>query len=328
MPRFLTAFALSAALAATAAGTGIFPDTIGAYQKSAAKTIAIPDQPLYEEYGMEATEQADYTAPDKKRFTATAWRLHDSTGALALFESRRPSGAAAANFAPLSVRTSDGVIFVYGNHVLQFTGTLPASEDLNPFYAQLPRLERSPLPALVGYLPTDGLVPNSQRYLLGPVSLERFEPAIPPSVAAFHLGAEGQSGKYKTSKGLLSFTIFNYPTPGIARDQAEAFRKIPGAVIKRTGPLVAVTVNPPDPDTAERLLAKVNYQADVTLNEKVPVNEVKGFAGALLSMMALAGIIVCLGIVGGIGFGGFRIMARKYWKAEDPNAMIVLNLDR
>jgi hypothetical protein len=45
-------------------------------------------------------------------------------------------------------------------------------------------------------------------------------------------------------------------------------------------------------------------------------------------MMALAGIIVCLGIVGGIGFGGFRIMARKYWKAEDPNAMIVLNLDR
>src|SRR6478672_5723355 len=48
----------------------IFPDQIGAYQKSAPKTIGIPDQALFEEYGLEATEAADYTAPDKKRFTA------------------------------------------------------------------------------------------------------------------------------------------------------------------------------------------------------------------------------------------------------------------
>lgn len=315
-------------LTASLASADIFPDQIGPYHKSAPKTIGIPDQALFEEYGLEATEQADYTAPDKKRFTATAWRTHDSTGAMALFESRRPPGATVANFAPLSVHTSDGIIFEYGNYVLQFTGGQPAPDDLPAFYAQLPRLEQSALPALIRYLPAEGLVPNSERYLLGPVSLQRFEPAIAPSVAAFHLGAEGQLGKYNTPKGLLDFIIFNYPTPTMARDQAEAFRKIPGAMVKRTGPLVAVTVAPPDPDAAERLLGKVNYQANITENQKVPVNEVKGFASALLSMIVLAGIVLCMCIVAGISFGGFRILARKYWQKEDPYAMIVLNLDK
>ena len=69
-----------------AAQPAIFPDHLGVYQKSAPKTIGIPDKELYDEYGLEATESADYTSPDKKHFSATAWRLHDSTGALALFD--------------------------------------------------------------------------------------------------------------------------------------------------------------------------------------------------------------------------------------------------
>ena len=42
---------------------------------------------------------------------------------------------------------------------------------------------------------------------------------------------------------------------------------------------------------AERLLGRVNYQAQVTENQKVPVNEVKGFASALLSIFVLAGVV-------------------------------------
>ena len=40
------------------------------------------------------------------------------------------------------------------------------------------------------------------------------------------------------------------------------FRGIPGGnIVKRSGPLVAVVLNPPDADAAERLLALVKYQA-------------------------------------------------------------------
>ena len=176
----------------------------------------------------------------------------------------------------MAVHTSDGIIFVFGNYVFQFTGGIPDQPSLNELYTQLARVDNSPLPALSTFLPQDGLVANSERYILGPVSLQRVEPEIPPSVAGFHLGAEAQFGQYQTPKGLLKLIIFDYPTPSMAREQAVEFQKIPGAVIKRTGPLVVATVNPPDPDAAERILGKINYQANVTLNEAYAAESSQG----------------------------------------------------
>ncbi len=315
------------ALVSVAQGA-IFPDEIGPFKKGPPRTMSLPDRALYQEYGLDATEQAEYTSPDK-RFTATTWRLRDSTGALALFESRRPPGAVPSNLAKLSVSTSDGFIFAFGNYVFQFTGTgFPEAAELEQLYARLPRLEQSPLPALMGFLPADGLVPNSERYIVGPVSLERFEPRIGPTVAGFHLGSEAQIGKYKTKKGLLTLAIFEYPTPGLARERAEEFQKIPDALVKRTGSLVAVTVAPPDTDAAERVLAQVNYEANVTWNEKVPVEAAKGMASLLLNIFILSGVLALLSVIVGIGFGGFRIVARKMGRKEEFDAMIVLGLNK
>jgi hypothetical protein len=313
---------------AASAHAAIFPDRIGDYQKSAPQTIDIPDRALYDEYGLEGTEAADYTSPDHKRFSAVGWLLHDSTGAMALFQFHRPSGAVPANFAPLAVRTSDGIIFVHANYVFQFTGNFPNPAGLGPFFKQLTHLENSPLPGLLSHFPTNGIVPNSERYILGPVSLNRFDPAIPPSLAAFQLGSEGQIVKYQTAKGLLTVGLFYYPTPSMARQQAADFEKLHGAVVKRTGPLVAVAVDPPDPAAAQKIVANINYQANVNMDEKPPVNEVKGFAGLILTMFLLAGVIIVICIMGGLGFAGVRILRSKIWQKEEPAAMIVLDLDK
>jgi hypothetical protein len=338
MPRSLRARArgqrpaaslLATLLLLTGAAQGaIFPDHLGTFQKSAPKTIGIPDKELYDEYGLEATESADYTSPDKKHISATAWRLHDSTGALALFDSRRPPGATPSDFAQLAVHTSDGTIFVFGNYVFQFTGGMFDQPILNELYTQLARVDNAPLPALSTFLPQDGLVANSERYILGPVSLQRVEPGIPPSVAGFRMGAEAQFGQYQTPKGLLELVIFDYPTPSMAREQAAEFQKIPGAVIKRTGPLVVATVNPPDADAAERILGKINYQANVTLNEPTPQSQAKGLAKMILNVFVLAGIVLALCVVGGVGFAGYRIMSRKMWRKEEIAEMIVLGLGK
>jgi hypothetical protein len=308
------------------AAAAIFPDKIGTFDKGSPKSLAIPDRNLFDEFGLETTEQAEYKS-DSKHFTATAWRFRDSTGSMAFFQSHRPSGATPAPLAKLAVSTSDGTIFAYGNYVFQFTGAVPPADDLQPLYAQLPKLEQSPLPILMGFLPAAGLIPNSERYVLGPVSLDRFEPRIAPSAAGFHLGAEGQLGKYKSPKGPLNLAIFYYPTPGVARERLLEFQKIPGAMVKRAGPLVAVTIDPPDLDLAERLLAEVKYETNLTWSQKVPVNEVKGFARSMLTMMLLAGIILGMCLVAGIAFGGFRILARKMGRRVEPDAMITLGLD-
>ena len=196
-------------------------------------------------------------------------------------------------------------------YVFQFTGKLPPQADLDPIYAQLPKLEQSPLPALIGYLPSAGLVPNSERYIIGPVSLDRSGAGIPAATAAFHLGAEGQLGKYSTPKGSFNLVIFNYPTPNMARDRFSDFQKLPGVVAKRTGPLVAAISGNPDPDAAERLLSQVRYEANITWNEKVPQNDVKQFSKMILAMFTLAGLLILGSIVVGIGFGGFSGVTKK-----------------
>ncbi|HTB15928.1 MAG TPA: DUF6599 family protein [Bryobacteraceae bacterium] len=308
------------------AQAAIFPEHIGTFDKGSPASLSMPDRDLLNEFGLEATEQADYKS-DSKHFTATAWRFHDATGAMAFFQAHRPSGATPAPVVKLTASTSDGSIFAFGNYVFQFTGAVPPATDLAPVYAQLPKLEQSPLPALISFLPSAGLIPNSERYVLGPVSLDRFEPRVAPSIAAFHLGAEGQIGKYKSPKGPLSLAIFNYPTPNMARERLLEFQKIPGAMAKRAGPLVAVTIDPPDLDSAERLLAQVKYETNLTWSQKVPTNEVKGFARTLINIFVLAGIILGMCLVAGVAFGGFKILARKMGRRVDPDAMITLGLD-
>jgi hypothetical protein len=323
---------LTLALIAAPAPADIFPDQAGDFIRSAPKALSVPDQALYAEYGLEATEQAEYTAPEDakgpaRRFSATAWRFHDSTGAMALFQLRRPPGAAPARLGDLAVRTSDGMILAYGNYVFQFTGSVPGEPELNPIYFSLPRLEQGPLPAVAGYLPPEGLIPNSERYILGPVSLERFEPRVSPSLAAFHLGSEGQLGRYKTPQGELTLLIFNYPTPSLARERAEQFQKLPGVMAKRTGPLVALVVQPPDLDAAERILARIRYQANLTLNTRPPQDFNLGLSNMILSIMALAGVLIGLSLIVGIGFGGFRILLRKLGWREDVGTLTVLRID-
>ncbi len=312
-------------LAVSVANAAILPDQIGDFTKGQTKTLAGPDPALDQEFGVVAGEQAPYIS-GQKRFTASAWRLHDSTGALALFEAERPAAATPAHLSALYAKTPEGAVAAYGNYVFRFTGTVPEQKDLELLYAQLPQLDRAPLPALIGNLPQDGLIPNSERYILGPASLARFEPRIAPSLAAFHLDAEAQLGRYRTPKGDLTLVIFNYPTPNMARERQAEFLKVPGTIAKRSGPLVAVIVQPPDPDAAERVLAKVRYEANLTSNEKVPVNQARAIANLFLNIFTLSGILIALSIIVGIGFGGFRLLLRKMRKNADEDGFLLLRI--
>ena len=157
-------------------------------------------------------------------------------------------------------------------------------------------------------------------------SLDRFEPGVAPSIAAFHLGSEAIVGKYQTAKGLLTLAIFNYPTPGMARDRYQNFQNIPGAMAKRAGSLVAVTIQPPDEDAAERILSQVKQETNITWNEKVPVNEVKGAARFILDVFAFAGVLILICLLAGLGYAGVRLLNRKTNRGDDPDAMITLHL--
>ncbi|MGB9605771.1 MAG: DUF6599 family protein, partial [Bryobacteraceae bacterium] len=247
----------------------LWPDQFGRFEKVGSKPVVLTDQAVWDEYGFQQAEEADYLSGGE-RFRARAYRLKDPTGALAAFQWLRPAKSQPSKLGSLAAETADGAVLAYGNYVFDFRGYKPQVPELEALFERLPRLDQSATPTLPGYLPAGNLIANSERYVVGPESLAKFAPGIPPSMAAFHLGAEAQIGRYRCPKGEMRLAIFSYPTPQLARERAEAFRGLAGAMVKRAGPLVAVVLSPPDPDAAERLLAAVRYEASVSLSQYVP----------------------------------------------------------
>ena len=70
----------------------ILPDTIGDWQKGAAARAAVPDQKVWQEYGLQDSETAEYTAGPTK-YSISAYRFADATGAFAAFDQIRPADA-------------------------------------------------------------------------------------------------------------------------------------------------------------------------------------------------------------------------------------------
>jgi hypothetical protein len=307
----------------------ILPDTIGLYHRAPTASAPVTDKPLWEEYGLKESEHATYQNGSDK-FTATAWRLQDPTAALAAFDWQRPASsqrAKAAATAVLAAETDDSLLVVHGNYLLSFNGYKPVPAELAMIFDALKNVDTTPLPTLPGHLPDQDLVPNSERYVIGPTSLQRFNSGIPPSVAGFRYSAEAQLGVYRNPKGDANLAIFSYPTPQIAMQRATEFEKIPGALAKRTGPLVAVILSPPDPDFAEKVLANVRYEAAVTRDEYVPTRR-DNIGELLLNAFILIGILLGFAVVSGLALGGVRAFLRRGKTGADAEAMITLHLEQ
>ncbi|HXJ44503.1 MAG TPA: DUF6599 family protein [Bryobacteraceae bacterium] len=315
-------FLFSLAAASLAHGA-ILPDTIGHWQHGDPGPAPVPDAAVWQEYGLQESETMPYSDGARK-FTVAAYRFSDATGAMAAFDQVRPQDAKTVQIMGMSAQTDTKQIVSGGNFLFVTDGYHLLPEELSHLFATVPRYSRSPLPTLPKYLPA-GAAPNSERYITGPVSLAKFAPMIPPSTAAFRFSAEGVMAKYGPSEKETTLVIFSYPTMEMARERNAPFSQIPGVVVKRTGPLLAVVLGSPSPDDAEKLLAQVKYQADVTVPHREPGLK-DNPANLLWNIAILCGVLIALCLTSGLAFGGMRILFRRAGPDGDENQMISLHL--
>ena len=285
-------------LATAALNAAIWPEHLGPYTRTAVGPPSVSAGT--DEYGLQAVETAGYGA-----FNVTASQFKDTTGAYAA-SLEHPS-------------------ILVGNYVITCVGKCP--KNLASLAETLPDVSHAPLPTLLTYFPEQGIVPHSERYILGPNGLRAFAPGIPADAVAFQFGTEGEIAHYRTPKGEDTLAIFSYPTPQMARQQAGDFQKLPGAVVKRSGPLLAIVLAPKDPQSAGRLLAQFTWRGTITEDERPPiVIKPQSIAKMILGILALAGIILVFCVLSGLAFGVSRVLLRKFGTSGAEGPMILLNL--
>jgi hypothetical protein len=319
----LLALNAHAAILADYLGTGATRVTL--------EKVTVSDPQLWEEYGLSAAETGRYEGPSVKPFVATAWRLKDPTGAQAAFRWLRPAAAKSGNQDALTyskfAAVAEGLqLMTFGNYLIRFEGRVLGLEELKVFLFQLPKVDQSSLPPVLEFVPKQGLVAGTDRFIGGPVALDKFFPKLSPSAAAFHFGAEALVGKYRSGASEFDLAVFYYPTNQMARDRQPEFEKLHGAMVKRTGPLLAMILDPANKDDAERLLSQINYKAQVTINEPKPGQVIENAGDLLIAIFQLIGVLFCITIVAGVGVFAMRTLRRKAAGGEEE-AMTTLHLE-
>lgn len=265
----------------------------------------------------------------RQGITVTTYEMADPTGALAAWEWQRSPRGSTCDLAPFCNQDGTHTVVSDFNYVVVFDGGTPDKEQVASLIKGLPRKKDSSLPAILTFLPGQGLVPNSARYLLGPASVAAFVPQLASAKLGFANGAEAQVADYRIGKSRQSgrLVVFNYPTPEMARIHSVELAKRPDLHVKRSGVLLALVLPPSTADESDTLLSRVQYEAKITWNDVPPPNPVKPLYQLLVNIMYFSILLTALCLLAGLIYAGMRLYRRRYGALESEEAMTTLHLN-
>jgi hypothetical protein len=321
-------------------------------------TADAADAAVLQECGFQRFEQAAY-ARDDGQLKVKAMQFADASGAFSAFTFyRRP------NMLPESIGAGaafDGarVLFWNGNVLVDASFqrlTAMSAAELRDLSRQLPQPEGSAaaLPSIDGHLPPQRLDRMSIRYALGPQSYALGGGVLPPALVDFARGAEAVTAQYGAAGGAGTLTLMEYPTPQIAMDREQAVENYlkagnnaqsswpqslvdsnPAALlVRRSGPIVAVTSGDFTVTEAQEVLGHLHYEADVTWDHPQGyISDASKLGRLIVGIFSLVGILAGTSLIIGFFFGGGRALIRK-WQGKPASALdetaeiITLNLNK
>ena len=309
--------------------------------KSGADPVAADaaDFAVLKEYGFTDFETAIYVRNGRKMQVKAA-RFNDASGAFGAFTFYVQPQMQAEKIGDRGASNNSRILFFRGNILVDVSleqVTAMSAADLRALADALPQPHGniSVLPALPGNLPQQSILPNTERYIVGPVALERLGVPISASLVDFSKAPEIEFAKYRSSSGEANLTLIGYPTPQIAAERLRALQaaSLPGGPFfyKRTGPILVAVGGNVSESEAQSLLASVNYEADVTWNQPSKLNPKDNPGTFIIGISVLIGIVLLAGLVFGFAFGGIRVLAKKLFPGRvfdrpDDVEIIRLNL--
>ena len=344
--------ALLVVLALPAAAQDLLPPGFSRWNTSAVskvrpealEQIAGNDAAILREYGSLAAERRAYTR-EADTLTVTLYRMRDASSAFGAYSFLRTEEMAAAALAKHSSISRHRALALLGELLLEVSGSDlgSLSADLKALVAQLPSpAEATQYPTLGQYVPQKGLVANSDRYLLGPLALNRLLPLGNGDWIGFADGAEVYLARYRVNGQDLSLLLAAYPTPQAAarkleelgrwfdlnsRDEKAGSR--PVLFARRVSSLVALVAESHSRALADSLLGQVQYETQVTWNEPGRSALEPGLGEILVGVFVGTGLILLFALVAGIAFGGVRLVVKHFLPGkvfDRPSTVEILQL--
>ncbi len=342
----------AAAVAAEGSAAGLLPKDFAGWQMVASHTSQDPaaadaaNAGLLREYGFKEFAIATYQR-NGRQMTVKAARFGDASGAYGAFTFYKLPEMLSEKWGDQGAYLNERVLFYRGNVLVQATLdkiTAMSAAEMRELGEAIP-LPSGParnLPTLPQYLPKQGYIKNSAKYVVGPAGLAAVGSPIPADQVEFSRGAEVAQGKYSSSDGTATLMLIGYPTPAIAGERLRAFETLdqhPPAqsdpalagplTFKRSGPIVAVVAGKIPAGEAKSLLASVNYDADVTWNQNTFFDKRNNVANLLVNVIFLIAILIGFALVVGLAFGGVRLAIKRLFPGkifDRPEDMEIIQL--
>jgi hypothetical protein len=322
-------FAALMLFALPAFGQGILPPSFSGWtsQGSPAKQAPLDNaqSSAFREYGYVSGEVQSY-AHGNDRLDVAIYKFKDPSGAYGAYSFLRQPDMAKADLTEHSSISSDRALALTGDLILDVHTTHVADYERQMkslLSAVAQHAQDGLLPSLWEHLPQDNIVPRSDRYILGPQTLNQLFPGNLGDSLGFQNGAEAEVARYHLNGQDAELLIADFPTPQLAQQQLAILQKkfnvngsnpsagSPPLYAKRTITLLAIVAGAPNQADAGNLLSAVHSGTELTWNEpsfqfKEPRIEVM-IVGSIIG----SGVICLFALIAGISFGGLRLVVKR-----------------
>jgi hypothetical protein len=287
------------------------------------------------EYGFVSGEQAAY-ARGASNIEVMLYRMKDPSGAYGEYSYLRTADMEHANLTDHSSVSAQRALILVGTLVMDVSGLSLINTDgtntdlvkLQPDMQVLigaitPHAQQGPLPTLWQDLPQKDMVDRSDRYVLGPQTLNELFPGKLGDSLDFQNGTEAELAHYNLQGHDAELLLADFPTPQIALSKLAQLQKrfnvngsnsAPGSPLffaKRQLTTLAIVTGVATQAEANSLLGQLRSGTVLTWNEPSFEATEPSIEMMIVGSIEGAGLLCLFAMVAGVAFGGFRLVIKR-----------------
>jgi hypothetical protein len=298
-----------------------------------------PARSAMKEYGFVSGENGEYSR-GPETLQVNLYKMKDPSGAYGLYSYLRTPDMPHADFTEHSSTSREHALMLIGNVVVEVEGkNLPKNGPaLKALVAAIaPHAESGLLPTISERIPTKGFIDRSDKYVLGPETLNQFFPLTEGDWLGFSQGAEAETAKYRVNGHELNLVIADFPTPQTAAKKLAELQKrynVNGSenskplYARRALTLVAIVSGAATKKEADAILDQLESGTQITWNEPTFQFKEPGIGMMIVGAIMGTGVICLFAIIAGLAFGGVRLVVKRATNKvfDRPDQVQVLQL--